>query len=65
MGARFPIPRPTETAALERVQPRRLPSTEVMFSDLAVTYRPEDWRGFGLLGHLLLRAIVGKAGEEL
>jgi hypothetical protein len=65
MGARFPIPRPTETAALERVQPRRLPSNEVAFADLATTYRHRDWHGFSLLGHLLLRAIVGKAGEEL
>ena len=64
MGARFPIPRPTETAALERVQPRRLPSTEAMFPALAVTYRRDDWKGFGLLGHMLLRAITGKAGER-
>jgi hypothetical protein len=64
MGARFPIPRPTETAALASVRSRRYPAAEAMFSDLATTYQRSDREGFTLLGCLILRAIAGKAGER-
>jgi hypothetical protein len=64
MGARFPIPRPTETAALAAVRPRPVPPTEAMYADLATTRRHDDREGFTLLGCLILRAIAGKAGER-
>ena len=64
MGARFPIPRPTETAALAAVWPRRYPPAETMYADLSTTYRREDREGFTLIGCLILRAIASKAGER-
>ncbi len=64
MGARFPIPRPTETAALAAVRPRQYPAAEALYSDLSVTYQRDDREGFTLLGCLILRAIAGKAGER-
>lgn len=64
MGARFPIPRPTERAALARLQPRPAPDRVGLFADLATTHRHRDFEGFGLVGHMLLRAIAGKAGER-
>lgn len=60
---RFPIPRPTETAALANVRPRQL-SRPAMHADLATTRYWGDREGFTLVGHLLLRAIAGKAGER-
>ena len=64
MGARFPIPRPTETAAIAALRPRRYPPAEAMYADLTTTYVRDDREGFTLLGHLILRAIAGKAGER-
>ncbi|WP_042400401.1 hypothetical protein [Streptacidiphilus carbonis] len=63
MAAKFPIPRPTETAALARLQPRRTPDRTALFSDLAVTRRRRDREGFGLVGHAILRAVLGRVGE--
>lgn len=64
MSARFPIPRPTERAALANLAPRPGRSPVAMYADLATTRRRRDWEGFGLVGHMLLRAIAGKAGER-
>jgi hypothetical protein len=64
MSAKFPIPRPTERAALANLGPRPVHSPVALYSDLATTHRRRDWEGFGLVGHMLLRAIAGKAGER-
>lgn len=60
---RYPVPRPTETAALANVHPRR-PNRPALHADLATTRYRRDFEGFNLVGHLLLRAIAGKAGEQ-
>ena len=59
---RFPIPRPTETAALANVRPRQT-STPALHADLATTRRLRDGEGFTLVGYMLLRALLDKAGE--
>jgi hypothetical protein len=60
---RYPIPRPTETAALANVHPRRT-YREALHADLATTRRRRDGEGFTLVGHMLLRALIAKAGER-
>lgn len=58
------IPRPTETAALANLTPRKPLQPAALYADLAATRARNDREGFGLVGHLLLRAIVGKVGEQ-
>jgi hypothetical protein len=62
---RFPIPRPTETAALAHVGPRVLPAPEALFADAAVCTARRDLEGLALLGHLIVRAAAcGRVGER-
>lgn len=61
---RSTIPRPTETSALANLAPRPVPALDALYTDLATTRRRRDLEGFGLVGHQLLRALLGKVGEQ-
>lgn len=61
---RSTIARPTENAALANLTPRKTLQTAALYADLAATRARNDREGFGLVGHLLLRALVGKVGEQ-
>jgi hypothetical protein len=58
---RYPIPRPTESAALRAVgrSARRLPPVEALFAHLIVTHAAGDRHGSNLLGHAIARRCEG------
>ena len=58
MTARFPIPRPTESAALRAVarSARRLPPVHTILADMVTAHRTGDQHGVNLCAHLVVRA---------
>lgn len=57
MTSKWPIPRPTENAALRAVDhtARALPEYPALFAGLLVANATGDRRGTNLLGHLIAR----------
>lgn len=57
MSSKWPIPRPTENAALRSLDraPRELPSCPALFASLLTATATRDRRGVNLLGHLIAR----------
>ncbi|WP_392668597.1 hypothetical protein [Streptomyces sp. LN785] len=64
MSTKWPIPRPTESAALRAVDrtARPLPAYPALFAGLLVANATGDRRGTNLLGHLIAR-VGGEAGR--
>ncbi|MFH9768486.1 hypothetical protein ACH4N4_19345 [Streptomyces microflavus] len=57
MSSKWPIPRPTENAALRALDraPRELPEYPALFAGLLTATALGDRRGVNLLGHLIAR----------
>ncbi|MCW2899170.1 MAG: hypothetical protein JWO67_1435 [Streptosporangiaceae bacterium] len=64
--SRFPIPRPTEDAAIAAASRsvRPLPPMEVLFDRLVMAYAVRDRIGLALFGRQVVRASLGKVGEQ-
>lgn len=58
MAGRFPIPRPTETAALRAAarSARPAPAPQLILADMVTAHRAGDRYGIRLCAHLLVRA---------
>lgn len=58
MTAKWPIPRPTEHAAIRACErsPRPTPSVPAILADLITAHRLGDRRGVNLCAHLAARA---------
>ncbi|WP_329240535.1 hypothetical protein [Streptomyces canus] len=65
MTAKWPIPRPTEHAALRAVarSARPHPSVPAILADLITAQRLNDQHGMNLCGHLVARAALQEVGE--
>ncbi|MFM9694551.1 hypothetical protein [Streptomyces europaeiscabiei] len=65
MGARFPIPRPTEQAALAAVarSGRPLPPIPSLMAALVEAVDRRDREGTCLAAHLVVRAAAPEVGE--
>ncbi|TQE40252.1 hypothetical protein Sipo8835_00125 [Streptomyces ipomoeae] len=65
MAARFPIPRPTESAAIAAAgrSARRLPPVHTILADLVAAHRAGDQHGVNLCAHLAVRAAAPEVGE--
>lgn len=64
MTSRWPIPRPTEHAALRRLDrhPRSLPAQPALFAGLLTAQALEDRHGANLFAHAIARQ-GGEVGE--
>lgn len=58
MSARFPIPRPTESAAIRAVgrSARPTPPSHLILADMVTAHRAGDQHGVNLCAHLAVRA---------
>lgn len=58
MTSRYPIPRPTESAALRAAgrSPRPTPAPQNILADMVTAHAAGDRHGLNLCAHLLVRA---------
>ncbi|WP_405474785.1 hypothetical protein [Streptomyces canus] len=65
MTSKWPIPRPTEHAAIRACErsPRPVPSVPAILADLITAKRLGDQHGMNLCGHLVARVSLKEVGE--
>lgn len=65
MTSKWPIPRPTESAAIRATdrRPRITPPIQVVLADLITANELGDRRGVNLCAHKAARVALGKVGE--
>lgn len=63
--SRYPIPRPTENAALRACERTARPALNIpaILADLITAQRLRDQHGMNLCGHLVARAALKEVGE--
>lgn len=66
MTRRFPIPRPTESAAIRAAgrSARPTPPVHTILADMVTAHRAGDQRGVNLCAHLAVRAAAPEVGER-
>ncbi|MFF5919574.1 hypothetical protein ACFY8C_14630 [Streptomyces flavochromogenes] len=66
MTSKWPIPRPTEAAAIRAAdhRPRGIPPIQVVLADLLAANELGDRRGVNLCAHKAARVALGKVGEQ-
>lgn len=66
MTSKWPIPRPTESAAIGAAdrRPRTLPPIQVVLADLLTANQLGDRHGVNLCAHRAARVVLGKVGER-
>lgn len=64
--SRYPIPRPTEYAALRACERVARPALSIpaILADLITAQRLNDQHGMNLCGHLVARAALKEVGEK-
>lgn len=65
MTSKWPIPRPTEAAAIRAMdrRPQVIPPIQVVLADLIAANQLGDRRGVNLCAHKAARVALGKVGE--
>ncbi|MFE5629942.1 hypothetical protein [Streptomyces sp. NPDC056543] len=66
MTSKWPIPRPTENAALRAMDraPLVLPPIQMILADLLAANEAGDRHGVNLFSHRAARVALGKVGEQ-
>lgn len=65
MAARYPVRRPTESAAIAAAgrSARPTPPSHLILADMVTAHRTGDQHGINLCAHLLVRATAPEVGE--
>lgn len=66
MSSKWPIPRPTEAAAIRAVdcRTRVIPPIQVVLADLLTANQLGDRHGVNLCAHRAARVALGKVGQQ-
>ena len=66
MASKWPIPRPTEAAAIRAAAlgSRPVPPIQVVLADLLAANQLGDRHGVNLCAHRAVRVALGKVGEQ-